>query len=606
MKNLDRLFDFMYDQQRKYPLAACVGGKSDDKWTYLSTDEVIKKSRQLASGLLSLGLQKGDKIGLVVVQNRPEWLMVDLAVQQAGGILVPLYPTISVQEYQYILQDSGMRFCFCDAGELEMKLAEAGRDLLESIFVFGDSKKHRGWQSLLQQVNDEQLNAISEQITGKDTATIIYTSGTTGVPKGVVLSHWNIASNVMAAYDLIPTAPGDKVLSFLPLCHIFEKVVIYAYVATGMSVTFTGLDNLGGEQGDLKVLKPHFFTAVPRLLEKVYQRILEKGNTLTGLKRWLFFWSMSLTEDYEYDKTYGPWKTFQLQLANQLIFSKWREALGGNIKGILTGAAACPESIIRTFSAAGIPVREGYGLTEAAPGLTFNAYTPGGAMLGTVGQPIQGVTIEIDTTAGEFREGEGEILATGPNIMQGYYRQEAQTREVLFDRKGQRWLRTGDVGRWVVRSDGQRFLKITDRKKELLKTSGGKYVAPSPIEAALKADFLVEQAMVIGEQRRFVSALIVPAMEGLRQWCHEHSVLWSTPEEILHHPKVLAYFQKVVDRCNQHLARFEQIKKFTLIDSPWEMTKTDGSAAELTPTLKLKRRVILERWDDIIEKMYEE
>lgn len=603
---MERLFDFMYDQQRRYPLDACIGGKSGDIWVYRSTTQVIYDSRSLATGLLSLGLERGDKVGLVVSQNKPEWLILDLAVQQAGAILVPLYPTISVQEYRYILQDSKMRFCFCDADELEYKLEEAGDGLLQNIYVFGDSKRHARWDTLLLTPNDTLLNDIAANTKGDDIATIIYTSGTTGVPKGVVLTHWNIASNVMAAYDLIPTSTGDKVLSFLPLCHIFEKVVIYAYIATGMSVTFTGLDNLGGEQGDLKLLKPHFFTAVPRLLEKVYQRILEKGNELKGVKRWLFFWSLALTRDYDYDRSYGPWKSFQLYLANALIFSKWRSALGGNIKGILTGAAACPENIIRTFCAAGIPVREGYGLTEAAPGLTFNAYTPRGAMLGTVGQPIQGVTIEIDTNSGDYREGEGEILASGPNIMQGYYRQEGLTEEVLFWKDGKKWLRTGDVGRWVKRADGRLFLKITDRKKELLKTSGGKYVAPSPIEAMLKADFLVEHAMVIGEQRRFVSALIVPAMDGLRNWCQEHGVLWSSPEEVLHHPKVLAYFQKVVDKCNAQLARFEQIKKFTLIDSPWEMQKTDGSSAELTPTLKLKRRVILERWADIIDRMYVE
>jgi long-chain acyl-CoA synthetase len=603
---LERLFDFLYDQQKKYPLHAAVGSKVNGKWVYLSTDELVNKVELLASGLLNYGIQRGDKIGVVVAQNRPEWLILDLAVQLSGAILIPMYPTISVKEYRYIIQDAEMCLCFCDAGELEHKLEDAGADLLKDIFTFDASTRRPHWHTLIPASIRPEIENAKKSVSGADIATIIYTSGTTGVPKGVVLSHWNIASNVMAAYDLIPTTQGDKVLSFLPLCHIFEKVVIYAYLATGMSVTFTGLDNLGGDQGDLKILHPNFFTAVPRLLEKVYQRILEKGNSLEGIKRKLFFWALTQAEDYEYDKSYSPFRKLQLAVADRLVFSKWREALGGQVKGILTGAAACPANIIRTFSAAGIPVREGYGLTEAAPGVTFNGYGPGEAMLGTVGQAIKGVKIEIDELSGEFREGEGEIIVCGPNIMQGYYKQESLTEEVVFEKNGERWLRTGDVGRLVFRVDGKAFLKITERKKELLKTSGGKYVAPSPIEANLKSDFLVEQAMIIGEQRRFVSALIVPTIDGLRQWCQENGVLWSGLEEVLHHPKVIAYYQKVVDKCNVNLARFEQIKKFTLIDSPWEMVRADGSSGELTPTLKLKRRVILKRWADVIDKMYEE
>lgn len=604
---MKRLFDYIYEQEKKFPLEACVGSKHQGKWKYLTTQQVIHESKSLAQGLINLGVQKGEKIGIVVVQNRVEWLIVDLAVQQAGAVLVPLYPTISQREYQYILEDSEMVYCFCDPGELEEKISLVGRSLLRDIFVFDDDDANmRSWRKLFTKFNDQTLSQIADTITVSDLATIIYTSGTTGVPKGVMLSHANISSNVEAAYGLIPTSPGDKVLSFLPLCHIFEKVVLYSYIATGMSISFTGLDNLGGDEGDLKTLKPHFFTAVPRLLEKVYQKIMEKGQELKGIKRSLFFWSLKLTEDYEYDKSYGVLKTLALSIADTLVFSKWRSALGGRIKGILTGAAACPENIIRTFSAAGIPIREGYGLTEAAPGITFNGYRPGEAMLGTVGFPIAGVSVEIDALGEGFREGEGEILASGPNIMIGYFKQADLTSEVIFEKDGVRWLRTGDVGRWIVRADGKRFLQITDRKKELLKTSGGKYVAPSPIEAVLKADFLIEHAMVIGEQKKFVSALIVPAIDMLKKWCAEHQVLWTDPESVLHHPKIIAYYQSVIDRCNQKLGKFEQIKRFSLIDAPWEMVKSDQSVSELTPTLKLKRRVIMQRWADIIEKMYED
>lgn len=606
MRTIERLFDFLLDQAENYPQEHCVGAKNEKGATYLSTKEVHDKVNRLSAGLLKKGVQKGDTVAMVVAKNRPEWLIADLAVQQIGAILVPVYPTISLQDYKYIFTEASIKYCFTDGGELLDKMEWVKQDVatLEAIFSFDPSPKAVYWETLLSEYNMTDIEAYRTAVKKEDLATIIYTSGTTGNPKGVMLSHWNITSNVLAAKDLIPNAKGDRILSFLPLCHIFEKVVTYAYLGTGMSITYTGLDNLGGEDGDLRYIKPHFFTAVPRLLEKVYEKIVQKGMDLTGVKKKLFFWALSLTENYEYDQKPSGWKAIQWKIADKLIFSKWREALGGNVKGILTGAAACPSYILKAFSAAGIPIREGYGLTEASPGISFNRYDKGNAMVGTVGLAVEGVEIRIEEAGGDYRQGEGEILASGPNIMIGYYKQPEMTAEVLKEMDGKTWLLTGDIGTFVKGPGGKNFLKITDRKKELLKTSGGKYIAPAPIESALKQDFLIDQVMVIGEQKKFVSALIVPATDSLRKWCQENGVLWTNMEDTLRHPKVIEYYQTIVDKYNKGFAKFEQIKRFTLIDSPWEIVKPDGSPGELTPTLKLKRRVIMERWNDIINDMY--
>jgi long-chain acyl-CoA synthetase len=608
MRTIERLFDFLLDQAENYPQEHCVGAKNEMGATYLSTKQVHEKVNRLSAGLLNKGVQKGDTVAMVVAKNRPEWLIADLAVQQIGAILVPVYPTISLQDYKYIFSEASIKYCFTDGGELLDKMEWVKQDVptLEAIFSFDASPKAIYWETLLSEYNMTDIEAYRTAVKKDDLATIIYTSGTTGNPKGVMLSHWNITSNVLAAKDLIPNAKGDRILSFLPLCHIFEKVVTYAYLGTGMSITYTGLDNLGGEGGDLRFIKPHFFTAVPRLLEKVYEKIVQKGMDLTGVKKKLFFWALSLTENYEYDQKPTGLKAIQWKIADKLIFSKWREALGGNVKGILTGAAACPSYILKAFSAAGIPIREGYGLTEASPGISFNRYDKGNAMVGTVGLAVEGVEIRIDGSGGDYRQGEGEILAAGPNIMIGYYKQPELTAEVLKEMDGKTWLLTGDIGVFVKGPGGKNFLKITDRKKELLKTSGGKYIAPAPIESALKQDFLIDQVMVIGEQKKFVSALIVPAIDSLRKWCQENGVLWTNIEDTLRHPKVIEYYQTVVDKYNKGFAKFEQIKRFTLIDSPWEIVKPDGSPGELTPTLKLKRRVIVERWGDIINDMYTE
>ncbi len=602
-----RLFDFIYHQQAHHPLRQSVGYRHEGKWVYFSTDEIIDMARQVSCGLLRLGIQKGDKVALVVYQNRPEWVIMDIGLQQIGAINVPVYPTISAKDYEYIFKDSEVKLCFAGKDDLydRVKKAQANVPSLKEIYTFDKMDGVAYWKDIFTLEGEEQIASYQAAVQPQELATIIYTSGTTGLPKGVMLSHENIVSNVKAVETLMPISRGDSVLSFLPLCHIFERTASYSYINLGASITFTGTDNLGGETGDLQAVKPHFFTTVPRLLEKVYEKIYGKGLALTGLKRKLFFWALSLTADYEYGKQYSGWQGFQRKLADKLIFSKWREALGGNIKGILTGAAPCPMSIKRVFSAAGIPIREGYGLTETSPGLAIGRYTPDGAILDAVGPAIDGVTLYIDESDGNYRSGEGEILAKGPNIMMGYYNKPEATAEVMKNIDGQNWFCTGDIGRLIDGPKGEKFLQITDRKKELLKTSGGKYVAPAPIESKLKEDFLIEQMMVVGDGQKFTAALIVPAMEALKDWCEQEDIPWTSRAEIIQQNKVLAKYQEIIDKYNPAFSKIEQIKAFRLLDADWEPNKADGGQAELTPTMKLKRRVIMEKHAQEIASIYQ-
>lgn len=602
-----RLFDFIYYQQENCPQAQAFGGRREDgKWEYYSTDEIIDLANKVSHGLIALGVQPGDKIALVVYQNRPEWMIMDIGLQQIGAINVPVYPTISPAEYEYIFNDAGVKLCVVGKGDLYDKVASAQPQVptLEKIYTFDRQEGRAYWEELFADEGQEEVEARKAAIKPEELATIIYTSGTTGNPKGVMLSHNNIVSNVLSVKEYVPIDQGEIALSFLPLCHIFERTASYSYTYKGINVVFTGTDNLGGEEGDLKSIRPHFFTTVPRLLEKVYEKIYNKGLTLSGAAKKLFFWALSLTDDYDYDQSPSGLNAIKWAVADKVIFSKWREALGGRVCGILTGAAPCPVSVMRVFSAAGIPIREAYGLTETSPGLTLNAYQTGLAKMGTVGRPFPGVEIKIDTE-GDYREGEGEIMAKGPNIMMGYYNKPEETAKVIEEIDGERWFRTGDVGTWVNGPKGQSFLKITDRKKELLKTSGGKYVAPAPIESKFKEDFLIEQIMVVGDKQKFVSALIVPAEEALRSWCEGKGISWSSTEEVLQAPEVQARYQQILDQLNPQFSHIEQIKKFRLLPGAWEPTKADGSDAELTPTMKLKRRVIQAKFEAVITEMYD-
>ncbi len=603
-----RVFDYLYEQLQNNPLDRAFGHKVAAKWQYLSTRETVDLVNRASIGLLQMGLRPGDKVATIVYKTQWEWVVLDFALAQIGVLNVPMYPTISSREYAYILNESEAQYCIVGEGDLYNKVDEikAQTPSLREIITLFDHPTARHWNVLLAPVQSDQseVERIKATIRPDDTATLIYTSGTTGNPKGVMLTHRNIAFNVEAARQIFPILPGESGLSFLPVSHVFERVAVYAYTALGVTLSFTTPDNLGGEDGDLKAIQPHIFTTVPRLLEKVYERIYNKGLELKGIKRALFFWALGLTEDWEFDKPYTGLQAFKWRIAHKLIFSKWREALGGRVKGIITGASACPVRIMRTFNAAGVPVREGYGMTEAAPAVTFSRFTPHGAQLGTVGLLLDNLEVRIEESP-DYQPGEGEIFVKSDGVMEGYYKQPDKTAEVIRYFGTERWLATGDVGTLVTGSVGQKFLKITDRKKELLKTSGGKYVAPAPIESMFKEHRLVEQVMVVGENLKFVSALIIPAVEGLRDWSQRNGITWTNLQEMIQHPRIQQRYQMLVDRVNPHFGHAEQIKKFMLLSTSWDAVKTDGTESELTPTMKLKRRVIMQKYHDQIEEMYE-
>lgn len=587
-----------------------MGHRVNGEWVFYSTQEIIDLANSLSLGLLKLGLKKGDKVSILSYENRPEWKIVEIAAHQLGLVTVPVYPTIAPSDYEYIFNNAEVQYAFVGPGDLADKVQATAPKVpsFKGLYTFDKADGLNHWEDLFEEGSLAEVEKISDTVDIHDLAVLIYTSGTTGLPKGVMLSHNNIISNIKAAYPLFPLDPGDKALSFLPLCHIFECTISSVYLAGGVSVGFTGVRNLGGDEGDIKSFQPHFFTTVPRLLEKVYEKIYNKGLELEGIKKKLFFWALSRTDSFEFGKEYKGFDGLKQKIADKLIFSKWREALGGNMKGIVTGAAACPVKMAKVFSAAGIPIGEGYGLTETSPALTINSFEVNGALLGTVGKALDGVTIKIDPSDGDYKKGEGEILAKGPNIMQGYYKQPDKTAEVI-DTDG--WFHTGDIGKFIKGPGGGQFLKITDRKKELLKTSGGKYVAPAPIENKFKEDFLIEQMMVVGEKKKFVSALIVPAAEALKDWCEENDVvcnihpsphndtLYCISKETLENPKVIAKFQEIINGFNPNFSHIEQIKKFELLCDPW-----DVSTEELTPTMKLKRRVINEKYESIINGIY--
>ncbi len=608
-----RLFELIYFQKEHYPMEKSMGHRVDGKWLFYSTQEIIDKANSLSLGLLKLGLKPGEKIAILSYENRPEWKIVEIAAHQLGLVTVPVYPTIAPSDYEYIFNNAEVQYAFVGPGDLADKVNTTAPRVpsFKGLYSFDKTDGQTHWEDIFENGTLEEVEKRSKDVDIHDLAVLIYTSGTTGLPKGVMLSHNNIISNIKAAYPLFPLDPGDKALSFLPLCHIFECTISSVYLAGGVSVGFTGVGNLGGDSGDIKSFQPHFFSTVPRLLEKVYEKIYNKGLELEGVKKKLFFWALERTDSFEFGKTYSGLDAFKHKIADKLIFSKWREALGGNMKGIVTGAAACPVKMTKVFSAAGIPIGEGYGLTETSPALSINSFEENGALLGTVGKPITGVTIKIDASDKDFeyKENEGEILAKGPNIMQGYYKSPKKTAEVI-DADG--WFHTGDIGKFVKGPGGENFLKITDRKKELLKTLGGKYVAPAPIENKFKEDFLIEQMMVVGEKKKFVSALIVPAAEALKDWCGENGVpcnihksphnetLFCISKDTLKDPKVIAKYQEIVNQFNPNFSHIEQIKKFELLPDPW-----DVNTKELTPTMKLKRRVINEKYKSTIDQIYD-
>ena len=605
---IERVFEFIEYQASQYPQENSFGSRIDGQWSFYSTKQIIDLSYRLAQGLLEMGFHRGDNIAIISYKNQPEWIIIDHAIQYAGLVSVPLYPTISPLEYEYIMKEAECKAAFLGQGDLLKKVNDVrgSLPLLQKIIGIDQGVGDLYWKDLLRNDRQVEVEESKSKVKPSDLFTIIYTSGTTGKPKGVVLSHLNVASNIRQVKELLPVIPGNKALSFLPICHIFERAATYAFIYLGLSVYQTGTDNLGGDEGDLKSVSPDFFTCVPRLLEKVYEKIYNKGESLTGIKKKLFFWALKLTENYEFDFKPNGLEAVKWAIADKLIFSKWRAALGGNVKGIITGSAPCPAKIIRIFSAAGIPVREAYGLTEASPGISVSLFVPNKAIIGTVGPLLPQMEVRLDNAEKLYKEGDGEILASGENIMVGYYKQPQWTADALKVIDGKTWLLTGDVGTFVTGKDGTKFLKITDRKKELFKTSGGKYVAPAPIENKLKEDFLIDNIMLIGDGMKFVSALIVPSVDSLKNWCASQNIPWTNLEAICKNPQVIALYQKLIDQYNPLFGHIEQIKKFELISDTWQTIKADGTEGELTPTLKLKRRMLKVKYERIIKEMYPE
>lgn len=592
MTDPKRLFDCIQYHLERTPIPDMLAGKEGGQWKTYSTQDVAYIVDRLTAGLLQLGVTGGDmteegrdKVA-ILARNRPEWIMLDLAVQKTGAIFTPLYPTISVNDLEFILNDAKVKIAFVNDADIYHKVLSVKSRVssLQEIFTFEHVSGARHWKEIFVQPSPEMLQRmqdIAASIKHEDLATMIYTSGTTGTPKGVMLSHKNIVSNVLACIPCFP--PGDrlKALSFLPLNHIFERMVTYLYLFRGTSIYYAeSLETIGD---NLKEVKPHLFTTVPRLLEKVYDKIMAKGNELTGVKRKLFFWAHELATKYEINKKQGAWYKFQLALANKIIFKKWREALGNNLVCVVSGGAACQVRLIRIFTAAQIPIMEGYGLTETSPVISVNRFEVRDRMFGTVGPIIDGVEVKIAE--------DGEILCKGPNVMMGYYKRPDLTAEVVTDN----WFRTGDIGTIV---DG-RFLKITDRKKELFKTSGGKYVAPLPIENKLKESIYVEQVMVVGSERKFVGALIVPSFPNLAEWCKANGVPNGSPQEMIRNPKVIELFKDLVESFNKYFNHVEQIKKFELLPEEWRV-----DTGEMTPKLSLKRKVVMEKYKDSIERIY--
>ncbi|MBC7948818.1 MAG: long-chain fatty acid--CoA ligase [Chitinophagaceae bacterium] len=592
MNQPKRLFDCLEYHLQRQPLDVMLAGKEAGEWKKYGTREVAETVNQLSAGLMSLGIgpndmsvEGRDKVA-VLSRNRPEWVILDLAVQQTGALLTPIYPTINVNELEFILKDAQVKIVFVndeDTFHKVVSIRERVPSLLE-IYTFEHVVNARHWKELTARSTPEliaRIKTVSDKIDYKDVATIIYTSGTTGTPKGVMLSHENILSNVMASMPCFPPGTNMKALSFLPLNHIFERMVTYLYLFNGTAIYYA--ESLETIADNLREVKPEMFTTVPRLLEKVYDRIMQKGNELTGVKKKLFFWAHGLAEKFEINKNQGLWYSMQLGLANKLIFSKWREALGNNIRCIVTGGAACQVRLIRIFTAARIIIMEGYGLTETSPVISVNRYNENERMFGSVGPLIEDVSVKIAE--------DGEILCKGPNVMVGYYKRPDLTDEVITDN----WFHTGDIGTLV----DNRFLKITDRKKELFKTSGGKYVAPLPVENKLKESPFIEQVMIVGPERKFVGALIIPSFPNLRDWARQHEVAAGSNEELIRNPKVIELFRDLVDSFNKYFNHVEQIKKFELLANEWSI-----DTGEMTPKLSMKRKVITEKYRDAIERIY--
>ena len=581
-----RLFDFLAHQLEQ-PLDKCLNTKYNGKWEATSTQEFYDKVQQASRKLLQMGVKHGDKVALISTNNRTEWCIMDQAVLQLGATTVPIYPTITGPEYEYVLTHSESRFCFISDAEIFEKLTKVAKNtMLEGIYSFEEVKGCDSWNMLFENDDPSLQDKVEEAkkaVLPEDLATIIYTSGTTGLPKGVMLSHNNVVSNVLSATQKLPLTKDKNVaLSFLPVCHIFERVILYIYYYNAIEIHFA--ESIEKISENINEVHPYFMTAVPRLLEKVYDKIYARGAELTGIKQKLFYWAVELGLKYEPYGQNGFIYEMKLAIARKLIFSKWKEALGGNLELISSGSAALQPRLARVFSAAGMTIAEGYGMTESSPVITVSEEANRGNKFGCVGRAIDGVEIKIAE--------DGEILCKGPNVMQGYYKDPEKTAETIKDG----YLHTGDIG--VIDADG--FLKITDRKKELFKTSGGKYIAPQLIENQMKQSLFIEQIMVIGEGQKMPAALIQPAYEYIESWAKENNVaVGDTMESICQNETLIAAIQADITEHNQNFGKWEQIKKFELTPDIWSIDE-----GHLTPTMKVKRKIVKEKYKALSDKIY--
>lgn len=561
--------------------------KIDGEWKTISSQEYVEMAEHFSLGLMELGVSAGDKIGLITHNNRYEWNVSDIGILQLGAVDVPVYPTISDEDTAYIFNDAEVTFCFVSNDELYQKVMRVKDQIpsLKAVYTFLPVDGAPNWEEVLESGRKSdrsaELQKAMDSVNEEDLATLIYTSGTTGKPKGVMLSHKNIATNATDCQDRFPVSSGSWALSFLPVCHIFERMLSYLYSWQGIPIYFgQSLETVGD---DIREVQPHIFTAVPRLLEKVFDKIMAKGSDLTGIKKSLFFWAVGLAEEFELSgKSFGY--NLQLALARKLIFSKWHEALGGNVRAIASGSAALNPKLTRIFLAAGINIQEGYGLTETSPVISVNGRPLEDKLIGGVGRPIENVMVRIAE--------DGEITVKGPNVMMGYYKQPELTAEVL---SSEGWFKTGDIGE----INDQGHLRITDRKKEIFKTSGGKYVAPQIMENTFKESRFIEQIMVIGESEKHPAALVQPEWEFIKDWCAKNGVEFGSPDQVVKDQRLIDRISEEIDKANQRFSQWEQVKKFELTPESWTI-----DAGHLTPTLKLKRKNITKSYADLYERIY--
>ena len=587
---VSRLFDIPYYQEIQYAQSVAVSQRQENGWTSMTITQLLDKINELSRSLMAIEILAGEKVAMIS-ENRVEWVIADLALQQIGAIPVPIYPTMSDNEYRYIFEHAEIRTAFVSNKDLFERIEGFKEEMphLTHVFSFDKVDGTTHWEDLIAQnktITQENLISRTEAVKPENLATIIYTSGTTGKPKGVMLSHKNILSNIKAVIQLLPINNDHRVLSFLPMSHIFERMVVYTYLYLGCNIHFEhDLDRL---LATTKEIKPHFFATVPRLLEKIYEAMLDRGFKMKGLKRKIYFFAVNIGLRYQVDIDQG-WKyKMKLAIARKLVFRHWKKELGGELFAMVTGAVALPPQLCKVFSAAGIIVREGYGQTESSPVISFNRFEPGGTLEGSVGLPIPGVEVKIAA--------DGEICTRGPNVMMGYYKDPEATAAVI-DEEG--WLHTGDIGKLVK----GRFIKLTDRIKELFKTSGGKYVAPMPIEQKYRESPFVEQIMVVGEDKKFVSALIVPSFSQLADWGREQEISFDSVEELIEHPKVIEKYDAIREESNREFNHIEKVKKLKLIPRIWTVDKGELTG-EKVPTQKLKRRVIRKNFQAEIEGIY--